>query len=155
MKYSPGILLAGILASACSSNPLPPPNSSRVSFDDQAQAVQLYVSNVQMPREAWLVDTNNVRYPLVLSLVSAPHVNYSAPPSIGLGLGGFGWNVGGGAGIDVPLGSPQPVGVDDQYIASARFAAPPDYQQRWPAYRIAVQVGPQILEVPCPPPAGS
>jgi len=144
-----------VLATACAGNPLPPPNSVRASFEGDVQAVQVYVSNAQMPSAAWLVDANGARYPLVLTLVSGPHVNYSTPPSLGLGLGGFGWNVGGGAGVGFPLGSPHPVSVDDQYVASVRFAAPPDYLQHWPQYRIMVDVGPQTLDVSAPPPTAS
>ncbi|MEA2739071.1 MAG: hypothetical protein QOH05_2378, partial [Acetobacteraceae bacterium] len=108
MKYRPGILCLGIALSACASNPLPPPNSIWATFDSSAQAIQLYVSNARMPRDAWLVDASGTQYPLPLTLVSGPHVNYSAPPSVGLGLGVFGWNVGGGAGVGFPLGSPHP-----------------------------------------------
>ena len=57
----------------------------------------------------------------MLTLISGPHVNYSVPPSIGLGLGGFGGGVGGGLGFGVPLGGPRATGVDDQYVVSARF----------------------------------
>jgi hypothetical protein len=74
-----------------------------------------------------------MRYSLTLTLVSGPHVNYSAPPSIGLGLGGFGWNAGGGAGIGFPLGNPHPTSVDDQFVASVRFGAPRDYMLHGPA----------------------
>src|SRR4051812_45599836 len=76
-----------VLATACSGNPLPPPNSVRASFEGDVQAVQVYVSNAQMPSAAWLVDASGTRYPLVVTLVSGPHVNYSTPPSVGLGLG--------------------------------------------------------------------
>jgi hypothetical protein len=105
MRYGPVALFLCIGLGACASNPLPPPNSIRTTYDRNAQAIQVYISNAQMPRDAWLVDVNGTRYPLILTLVSGPHVNYSAPPTIGLGLGGFGWNVGGGAGVGFPLGS--------------------------------------------------
>jgi hypothetical protein len=152
MRYQPGILRLFIALSACTGNPLPPPNSIRANFDSRAQVIQVYISNAQTPRDAWLVDANGTRYPLTLTLVSGPHVNYSTPPSIGLGLGGFGWNVGGGAGIGFPLGNPHPTSVDDQFVASARLGAPPDYMQRWSQYHVVVDVGAQALEVPAPPP---
>jgi hypothetical protein len=155
MRYETGILSLGIALSACGRNPLPPPNSIRATFDSSAQVIQVYVSNAQMPREAWLVDANGTRYPLILTLVSGPHVNYSAPPTVGLGLGGFGWNVGGGAGVGFPLGTPHPTGVDDQFVASARFGAPPDYLQLWSQYHVVVEVGAQALEVPAPSPTRS
>jgi hypothetical protein len=155
MRYQTGILSLCIALSACSRNPLPPPNSVRATFDSSAQVIQVYISNAQMPREAWLVDANGTRYPLTLTLVSGPHVNYSAPPSVGLGLGGFGWNVGGGAGVGFPLGTPHPTSVDDQFVASVRFGAPPDYLQRWSQYHVMVDLGVQVLEVPTPPPPRS
>src|SRR3954463_8322477 len=78
------LLLSAMLGS-CAGNPLPPPNSIRTTFDRGAHAIRLYVSNAQMPRDARLVDANGAQYPLALVLVSGPHVNYSAPPSVGLG----------------------------------------------------------------------
>jgi hypothetical protein len=131
---------------------LPPPNSIRATFERSAQIIQLYVSNAQIPRGARLVDANGDQYPLPLTVVSGPHVNYSTPPSVGLGLGGFGWNVGGGAGAGFPLGSPHPVGVDDQFIASARFGAPADYLQHWSQYHLVVDLGSQTLEIAAPSP---
>ena len=145
------LLLCGTM-SACSTNPLPPPNSMRTSYESAGQIIQVYISNAQMPHDAWLVDANGARYSLPLTLVSGPHVNYSEPPSVGLGLGVFGWNVGGGTGVGIPLGSPHPTSVDDQFIASVRFAAPSDYLQRWSQYRIVANVGPQTVEVPAPAP---
>jgi hypothetical protein len=101
------------------------------------------------------VDANGTRYPVILTLVSGPHVNYSAPPSIGLGLGAFGWNVGGGAGVGFPLGSPHPTSVDDQFVASVRLGAPPDYLQYWSRYHVVINLETQALEVPAPSPARS
>ena len=135
-----------ITLGACASSPLPPPNSIRATFHCRAQMIQVYVSNAQMPRQTWLVNADGNHYSLPLTLVSGPDVNYTAPPSIGLGLGGFGWNVGGGAGVGLPLGSPRPTSVDDQFVASARVVAPPDYQQHWSQYHLAVDVGPQALK---------
>jgi len=155
MGYRGCILLTCFTLSACAKNPLPPPNSIRATFDRSAQAIQVYISNAQMPRDARLVDANGTRYPLDLTPVSGPHINYSAPPSIGLGLGGFGWNVGGGAGVGFPLGSPHPTSVDDQFVASARFQPPPDYLQHWSQYHLVIEVGTQTLEVPAPSPSAS
>jgi hypothetical protein len=136
------IFILCVTLGACAKNPLPPPNSVRATFDRGTQVIQVYVSNAQMPRDAWLVDVNGGRYSLPLTLVSGPHVIYTAPPSIGLGLGAFGWNVGGGAGVDLPLGSPRPTSVDDQFVASAQVVAPPDYLQRWSQYHLAVECRP-------------
>ena len=137
---------------ACSSNPLPPPNSIRATYDREAPAIQVYISNAQMPREAYLIDEKGTRYALILTPVSGPHVNYSTPPTIGLGLGGFGGNVGGGAGVGFPLGSPHPTSVDNQFVASSRLLPPPDYLQRWSQYHVVVDFGTQAMEVPAPSP---
>jgi hypothetical protein len=142
-----------LVAGACAKSPLPPPNNVSATFDRSAQVIQVYVSNAQMPHDAWLVDATGQRVPLPLTMVSGPHINYTAPPSIGLGLGAFGWTVGGGAGVDVPLGSPRPTSVDDQYVATARVVAPSDYPQRWSQYHLAVSVGSQAYEIPAPAPS--
>ena len=152
MKRGRVIVPVCLALSACASNPLPPANGVRATFDSSAQAIQVVVSNVQAPRDAVLVGADGSQYQTVLTLVSSPHVKYSAPPSIGLGLGGFGGDVGGGLGFGVPLGGPRATGVDDQYVASARFSAPPDYAQHWAQYHIELHVGPQALQIPAPAP---
>jgi hypothetical protein len=139
----------------CASNPVPPPNAVRATFDTASQAVEIVVSNAQPPSGAALISPDRGRYSIPLTLVSAPHVNYSAPPNIGVGLGGFGGGVGGGLGLGLPLGNPRPTGVDNQYVASILFAAPADYAQRWQAYRVEVQVGAQSIMIPAPSPARS
>ena len=146
------VLLLCIGLVACASNPLPPPNSIRATYDRDAPAIQVYISNAQMPRDAYLVDVKGTRYALILTPVSGPHVNYSTPPTIGLGLGGFGGNVGGGADVGFPLGKPHPTSVDDQFVASSRLPPPPDYLQRWSQYHVVVDLGTQALEVPAPSP---
>jgi hypothetical protein len=148
-------LLCLAALNGCASNPVPPPNAVRATFDTTSQAVQIVVSNAQPPSSAALISPDGSRYSIPLTLVSAPHVNYSAPPSIGLGIGGFGAGVGGGLGLGLPLGSPRPTGVDDQYVASIRFAAPADYAQRWQSYRVEVQVGAQSIMVSAPSPVRS
>jgi hypothetical protein len=157
MKSVRGISAILCLAAldGCASNPVPPPNAVRATFDTTSQAVQIVISNAQPPSGAALIAPDGSRYSIPLTLVSAPHVNYSAPPSIGLGLGGFGGGVGGGLGLGLPLGSPRPTGLDDQYVASIRFAAPADYAQRWQAYQVEVQVGAQSIMVPAPAPVRS
>lgn len=153
MKQGCGVVaICACALSACAGNPLPPANAARATFDPATQAIQVIVSNAQAPYGASLVSNDGTHYPVTLTLVSSPHVNYSAPPSIGLGLGGFGGGVGGGLGFGVPLGGPRPAGVDDQYVASAKFGVPPDYSQRWTSYHIEVHAGPQAIEVPAPSP---
>lgn len=155
MKYHRAIVPVCLALGACASNPLPPANGVRVTFDPSAQAIQVVVSNAQAPHDAFLVGTDGRQYGVVLTLVSSPHVNYSAPPSIGLGLGGFGAGIGGGLGVGLPLGGPHATGVDDQYVASARFGVPPDYAQHWAQYHIELHVGAQALELPAPAPIQS
>ena len=152
-RHFPVVLFLCTGLVACASNPLPPPNSIRATYDQDAPAIQVYISNAQMPRDAYLVDVQGTRYALILTPVSGPHVNYSTPPTIGLGLGGFGGNVGGGADVGFPLGKPHPTGVDDQFVASSRIMPPPDYLQRWPQYHVVVDLGTQALEVPAPSPS--
>jgi len=156
MKHGSGVVIVCAFAlSACAGNPLPPANGVQATFDPATQAIQVIVSNAQAPYGAALVSDDGTHYPVTLTLVSSPHVNYSAPPSIGLGLGGFGGDVGGGLGFGVPLGGPRPTGVDDQYVASAKFGVPPDYSQRWASYRVEVHVGPQAIQVAAPSPTRS
>ncbi len=152
IRHLPVALLLCTSLVACAGDPLPPPNSIRATYDREAPAIQVYISNAQMPRDAYLVDVRGTRYALILTPVSGPHVNYSTPPTIGLGLGGFGGNVGGGAGVGFPLGSPHPTSVDNQFVASSRLLPPPDYLQRWSQYHVVVDLGTQALEVPAPPP---
>jgi hypothetical protein len=155
MKYGCGIVPVCLALGACASNPLPPANGVRATFDPSAQAIQVVVSNTQAPHDAFLVGADGRQYAVVLTLVSSPHVKYSAPPSIGLGIGGFGPGVGGGLGFGVPLGGPRATGVDDQFVASARFGAPPDYAQHWSQYHVEVHVGDQALDIPAPSPIRS
>ena len=152
IKHLPVVLLLCTGLVACAGNPLPPPDSIRATYDRDARAIQVYISNTQMPRDAYLVDVKGTRYALILTPVSGPHVNYSTPPTIGLGLGGFGGNVGGGAGVGFPLGSPHPTSVDNQFVASSRLLPPPDYLQRWSQYHVVVDFGTRTLEVPAPSP---
>jgi hypothetical protein len=84
-----------------------------------------YISYAQVPRDAWLVDTNATAYPVTLTLVS-------------------------GAGVGVPLGSPRPPGVDDQLVASARLGALPDYLLYWPRYHLVVELRTHALNVAAP-----
>ena len=155
MNYRRGIISLCAVLSACASNPVPPPDGVRATFDRRTQSIEVVISNAQAPHDAALVGADGTRYPLVLTLVSSPHVNYTAPPSVGLGIGGFGGGIGGGLGFGVPLGRPHPAGVDDQYIVSARFGAPPDYTQHWQQYLVEFGVGSQRLEIPAPSPTRS
>ena len=156
MKFGRGGIVVGVFAlSACAVNALPPANGMKAVFDPTMQAIQIIVSNAQAPHDAALVSYDGTHYPVMLTLVSSPHINYSAPPSIGLGIGGFGSGVGGGLGFGVPLGSPRPAGVDDQYVASAKFGVPADYRQRWASYHVEVHVGPQAISVSAPDPVRS
>ena len=155
--HPPAFLFISALAlGACSSNPLPPPNGIRTSFDRSVNAIEVIVSNAQAPAGAELVSADGTHYPLPLTLISGPHVNYSPPPSIGLGIGGFsgGWGggFGTGVGIGLPLGGPRATGIDDQYLVSTKVGAPADYLQRWTAYHVEVHVGAQAIIVPAPQP---
>jgi hypothetical protein len=143
----------------CAGNVLPPPDSVQARFDLRVQAVQVMVSQREPTMQADLVRIDGARVQAgTVTLVSAPHVDYAPPPSIGFGIGGFGFSgccgFGSGTGIGFPLGGPRPVNVSDQYVASVSIPAPPDYAQQWNAYRVELRVGTRSLAVAAPPPAG-
>jgi hypothetical protein len=93
-----------------------------------------------------------------VSLVSGPHILYSPPPSVGLGIGGFGFSgccsaFGSGVGFDVPVGKPSVAEVSDQYVASALIPAPGDYPTNWSNYRLEVDFGARPTFQPAPSPS--
>jgi hypothetical protein len=148
------------LLAACAGPKLPPPNSAQVQYDDRQQAVQVMVSGLQPPTAVALVSADGHRYPASgIALLSGPHVLYNPPPSIGLGIGGFGFSgccsaFGSGLGFDVPVGKPTPAEVSDQYIASALIPSPPDYATSWTQYHVEVSAGGQALNFAAPHPTG-
>jgi hypothetical protein len=92
-----------------------------------------------------------------ITLLSGPHVDYSPPPSVGFGVGGFGFSgcctgFGSGVGVGLPLGEPRPTHISDQYIVSAVIPVPSNYGQTWSTYRLEIQVGnrPTVLSAPAP-----
>ena len=152
------LVIIGLLA-ACAGPKLPAPNSADVRYDGRDRAVQVMVSNLQPPTAAALVANDGTRYPASgIALVSGPHVLYNPPPSIGLGIGGFGFSgccsgFGSGVGIGVPVGRPTPAEVSDQYVASALIPVPPDYGSNWSRYRVEVSAGAQPMSLAAPAPA--
>ena len=51
----------------------------------------MLISSLQPATAAALVDQDRRRFPAVgFSVISAPHVLYNSPPSIGFGIGGLG-----------------------------------------------------------------
>jgi hypothetical protein len=158
MKY--WLLFAVAAFSACSGPKLPAPNSADVRYDPGERAVQLMVSGLQAPSAAALVAEDGARYPASgIALVSGPHVLYNPPPSIGLGIGGFGISgccsgFGSGVGVGLPVGRPTPAEISDQYVASALIPAPADYATNWTTYHLEVSVGEQVMRLTAPSPAG-
>jgi len=152
---------AAVLAilSACSGTRLPEPNSVDARYDSRARAIQVMVSALQPASAAELVSEAGERYQAAgISLVSAPHVLYNPPPSIGLGIGGFGISgccsgFGSGVGVGLPLGSPRPSEISDQYVASALIPVPADYPAKWSGYHLEVSVGGRAMTLAAPPPA--
>jgi hypothetical protein len=141
----------------CAGNALPPPNSVQARFDPRVQAVQVMVSEREPIMQADLVGADGARVQAgTVTMVSAPHVDYAPPPSIGIGIGGFGFSgccgFGSETGIGLPLGGPRPVNVSDQYVASVSIPVPADYAQHWNAYRVELRVGNRSLAVAAPPP---
>ena len=100
------------------------------------------------------------RYPAAgIALVSGPHVLYNPPPSVGFGIGGFGFSgccsgFGSGIGVGLPVGGPTPAEVSDQYVASALIPLPPDYASNWSRYHVEVSAGAQPMNLAAPAPTG-
>ena len=86
------LLMAAFLA-GCAGPTLPPPNSADARYDGRDRAVRMVISGLQPPNTAALVARDGTRYPASgIALVSGPHVLYNPPPSIGIGIGGFGFS---------------------------------------------------------------
>ena len=155
MRFRVPIIVA-VLA-ACGPQ-LPPPNSAQAQYDGRQQAIM--VSSLQPPSAVALVSADGQRYPASgIALVSGPHVLYNPPPSISLGIGGFGFSgccsgFGSGIGVGVPVGQPTPAEVSDQFLASALIPSPPDYATNWSQYHVEVSAGGQALNFAAPHPAG-
>ena len=153
------LVIVGLLA-ACAGPKLPAPNSVDVWYDGRDRAVQVMVSNLQPPSAAALVANDGTHYPASgIALVSGPHVLYNPPPSVGLGIGGFGFSgccsgFGSGIGIGVPVGRPTLAEVSDQYVASAQIPVPPDYASDWSRYHVEVYAGAQPMTLAAPAPTG-
>jgi hypothetical protein len=151
-------ILVALSVGACASNPLPPPNSVQSRFDPNESVVRVIVSDLQPLSAAALLSPDGNRIPAIaVALVSGPHVDYNPPPSVGIGIGGFGFSgccsgFGSGVGVGMPLGQPTPSHVTDQYIGSAVIPVPSDYRQTWGRYRLELQVGtrPLVLNAPAP-----
>lgn len=152
------LALFGLLA-ACSGPHLPSPNTTEARYDGRDQAVQVMASGLQPISGAALVSQAGTRYPASgVSIVSTPHVLYSPPPSIGVGIGGFGFSgccsgFGSGIGVGLPVGRPTPSEVSDQYVASALIPLPPDYAAKWATYRLEVSIGAQSITLAPPSPS--
>jgi hypothetical protein len=143
---------------ACAGPRLPAPNTAEAHYDAQAGTVQVMVSGVQPATGAALVASDGSRYAASgVSLVSGPHVLYNPPPSVGLGIGGFGFSgccsgFGSGVGFGVPVGKPSVAEVSDQYVASALIPVPGDYPTNWSSYRLEVDFGDRPTFQPAPSP---
>jgi hypothetical protein len=157
MRYR--LLAIVALLAACGPR-LPPPNSAQAQYDGGQQAVQVTVSSLQPPTTVALVSPDGDRYPASgIALLSGPHVLYNPPPSISLGIGGFGFSgccsaFGSGLGVGLPVGQPTPAEISDQFVASALIPSPPDYMANWSQYHVEVWAGGQALNVAAPHPAG-
>jgi hypothetical protein len=153
------VILIVLVLAACSGPRLPRPNSADAHYDAPDRAVQVMVSSVQPASSVALISGEGTRYPAAgVSLLSGPHVLYDPPPSIGLGIGGFGFSgccfgIGSGLGLSVPVGRPTPSEVSDQYVASALIPVPADYASKWANYHVEVLVGRQSMILAAPPPS--
>jgi hypothetical protein len=153
-------LLAIVALLAACGPKLPPPNSAQAQYDGRQQAVQIMVSGLQPPSAVELVSADGHHYPASgIALLSGPHVLYNPPPSISLGIGGFGFSgccsaFGSGIGVGIPVGQPTPAEISDQFVASALIPSPPDYAQHWMQYRLELDAGNQRMAVAAPAPTG-
>jgi len=147
-----------LFLAACSGPGLPQPNTTEVRYDARNRAVQVTISGRQPASEVALVSGQGSRYPAaVISPVSGPHVLYNPPPSISLGIGGFGFGgccsgLGLRVGTSVPVGRPTLAEVSDQYVASALIPVPADYATNWASYHLQVSIGSQSMTLAAPAP---
>jgi hypothetical protein len=153
-----GVAALAALVVSCSSASVPPPNAVQARYEPAAGAVQVVASSLKPISDAELIAPDGRQYRTVaLTLLSGPHVVHNPPPAIGIGIGGFGFTnccvgIGSGLGLTMPLGSPTPVGVSDQYVTLASIPAPADYPRNWPTYRIRVQLGDHAMLLNAPSP---
>ncbi len=145
------VALAFVLA-ACASGPrLPAPNTAETRYEPQLRSVRVLVSALAPASAADLLAPSGDRYPAAaVTLLRGPFVAYNPPPSVSLGIGGFGFGgcctaFGSGIGVGLPVGRPTPAAVSDQYISSAVIRVPEDYMQHWSNYRVQVRVGDRAL----------
>ena len=144
---------------ACSGPRLPGPNTAEVRYDAKDRAVQVTVSSLRPASDAALVSGQGLRYPAAtISVLSGPHVLYNPPPSVSLGIGGFGFSgccsgFGSGLSVGLPVGRPTPAEVSDQYVASALIPVPADYATNWASYHLQVLVGNQSITLAAPAPS--
>jgi hypothetical protein len=144
--------LVALLIAGCASSE-PGPNTARADFVRDTNVIQVKVSDVQPATAALLVAPSGATYPAAgINVVRTPYTAYNPPPSIGLGVGGFGGHFGTGLGLGLPLGGPTPAYSSDQFVTSVTFAAPADYAQNWMQYRVQVQLGTRNLTLPAPNP---
>ena len=108
-----GLLLLLLALAACpGASSLPGPNSKHARFDRQHGAVQVIISAFAPVTTAELLAPNGARYrAAAVTLLSGPYVAYAPPPTVSLGIGGFGFSgccsgFGSGIGIGVPIGRP-------------------------------------------------
>jgi hypothetical protein len=154
------IVLVVFVLSACAGPRLPSPNSAIAEYDAHSAAVHVLVSGLQPASGVALIGPDGSRHPAAaMSVISGPHVLYNPPPSIGLGIGGFGFTgccsaIGSGIGFGVPIGGPTVAEASDQFVTSALITVPTDYQQHWPQYRLEVTAGNQAMGVAAPAPSG-
>ena len=154
-------LIAGmaLTAAACASSKVPPPNAVQARYERSVGAVQVLVSNIRPMSDAELIGPGGSQYRTAgVVLVSAPHVVYNPPPSIGFGIGGFGFTgcctgIGSGVGLDLPVGHPAPAAVSDQYLTSASIPVPADYSMNWAGYKLRIQLGDSAMLLNAPAPS--
>ena len=153
-------VMVGIALSiaACAGSKVPPPNTARAHYERSVGAIRVLVSNIRPMSDAELIGPDGKQYRAAgVVLLEGPHVAYNPPPSIGFGIGGFGFTgccsgIGSGVGLGLPLGGPTPAEISDQFLTSASIPVPADYPTNWASYKLRIQLGDSAMLLNAPAP---
>jgi hypothetical protein len=147
------VVAAALALAGCSSAPAPSANTAQAQFVPSSNTIEVQVSDTQPASSALLIGGDGRTYPATgINVTQTPHTVYDPPPTIGLGIGGFGGNIGSSLGLGLPLGSPTPGRSSDQYVSTVTLPAPADYATNWQSYRVQVQVGNRTVTMAAPQP---
>jgi hypothetical protein len=144
------LLLAGCAAGE------PAANTAAAQYDRRDNAIEVTVSDLQPVSSAFLVGPTGTRYAATgVNLLRGPYTAYNPPSSASVGVGGFGGGFGSAVGLSFPVGGPTVAASSNQFVSSALIPLPADYVLNWHDYRVEVQLGNRVVNVPAPQPTGS